>query len=360
MRSAATRLLASRLGTRRSRCITQSFQQQRYIAFDQSSRNSAIRSFFQHLEANYGNLSELIDRGPASETIVSPDGILHPHHLSRLFRHEATALHVQNYYHSADAARLGEEILLESMERTRSGGGSSNWKISTSRGLESSDVGTCGEHTPYNVAVAREYQAATAATATRGKPTALDEYFEGVQREFRSRRKRRCSSKTHDNASDYYQLWPLDKFRLDMDESWPSGAGLARETKQKGDDTFPRPFGGGLPRIMYGPTRWKRGFIHVDEMGPLNIHKGLFSANIYLKLPEKGSIKDAGDLYIWPLGVRSRWDWYRVSVRSCAFITCTPFVISLASCGIIYFRMQSFYLDYPLKILKHKYSFIRN
>ena len=63
----------------------------------------------------------------------------------------------------------------------------------------------------------------------------------------------------------------------------------------------------------------------MDEMGPLNSNRGLFSANIYLTVPEvepqkpgedpsaKTEIKDAGCLYIWPLGVRSRWDWYRVS-----------------------------------------------
>ena len=73
-----------------------------------------------------------------------------------------------------------------------------------------------------------------------------------------------------------------------------------------------RPFGGGLPRIMRGPTRWKCGFIHVDELGPLDPNRGLFSANIYLNMPPEN--KDKGGLYVWPLGVRSRLDWYRVSL----------------------------------------------
>lgn len=287
-------------------------QQHRSISFDQSSRNSAIQSFFQLLEENHGNLSSLIDKGPAAETIVAEDGVLHPHHLNRLFRHEATALHVKNFYHSQSAKRLGEELIRESVARMKSGG-SSNWKVSTSRGLESSDVGTLGEHTPYNVAVAKDHY------GTTEKHSAVNEYFEGVHREFRSRRRQR--SVESDN-SDYYQLWPLDKLRLELEESWPSGAGLARETTPKGDNTIPRPFGGGLPRIMYGPTRWKRGFIHVDEMGPLDETKGLFSANIYLTMPEEieGGINDAGSLYIWPLGVRSRWDWYRVSACKLLFV----------------------------------------
>ena len=83
--------------------------------------------------------------------------------------------------------------------------------------------------------------------------------------------------------------------------------------------------GGGLPRIMIGPTRWRKGFVHVDEMAPLSTKEGLFSANIYLQLPDKKEDTDekrnnddrpsTGDnvLEIWPLNIRNRWDWYRVS-----------------------------------------------
>ena len=81
---------------------------------------------------------------------------------------------------------------------------------------------------------------------------------------------------------------------------------------------------------MRGPTRWKRGFIHVDEMSPLNATKGLFSANIYLSMPSienksdedmdgadddvDAHKRDSGGLNIWPLGVRSRLDWYRNAI----------------------------------------------
>jgi len=270
---------------------------------------------------------------------VSDDGILHPHHLVRLFQHQATALHVRNFFHPESAERLGEELIQESLR----GGGGNNWKVSTSRGLESSDVATLGEHSPYNVAVARNRNNQSGSNA-EGSSSAIDEYFEGVQREFQSRRRRpRSSSSLNENDGEHYQLWPLDKLRLELEEAWPSGAGLAREPMQQNSDAnfgnhhpqhpHPRPFGGGLPRIMRGPTRWKRGFIHVDELGPLDATRGLFSANIYLTMPESSETnasegvhsatkddradaksywrKDAGGLYVWPLGVRSRWDWYK-------------------------------------------------
>ena len=52
-------------------------------------------------------------------------------------------------------------------------------------------------------------------------------------------------------------------------------------------------------------------------MGPLDEQKGLFSANIYLQLPDDGytddDISQEGQtvIQIWPVGIRSRWDWYR-------------------------------------------------
>ncbi|KAL3762212.1 hypothetical protein ACHAWU_004750 [Discostella pseudostelligera] len=307
--------------------------------------------------------------------------------------HDATALHVRNFYNGECAQRLAMELLMNDETQrghggvvggANSGGGGSgsggsssrkNWKINTPRGLESSDVMTVGEHMPYNVA----YTSSVATTNgnlkmnedigsisnTNTLPASpIDEYFEAVQREFRLRRQPKkialCSSVKHDNSDDnrtnnncinnddddcaslhdrgyhyYHPLWPLDKLRLELEEAWPSGAGLAREDISKRKDIndsktsnarYARPFGGGLPRIMQGPTRWKRGFIHVDELGPLDDTRGLFSANIYLTVPgsySSGSIgssnndedwkRDAGALYVWPLGVRSRLDWYRAS-----------------------------------------------
>ena len=270
-------------------------QQHRRTFMTYQNRSAEIQNFFRHIEENYGNLSDLIDKGSAAETIVAEDGILHPQHLSRLFQHDATALHVKGFYHKASALKLSEELIQESIHH------SDNWKVSTSRGLESSDVATLGKHSPYTVAVARDQHS----NSGHGK----EEYFNGVKEEFISRRK--SSTFNKDGKASYYQLWPLDKLRLELEESWSSGVGLAREeTKQQHGHT--RPFGGGLPRIMRGPTRWKRGFIHVDELGPLDPNRGLFSANIYLNMPPEN--KDKGGLYVWPLGVRSRLDWYRVSL----------------------------------------------
>jgi hypothetical protein len=63
--------------------------------------------------------------------------------------------------------------------------------------------------------------------------------------------------------------------------------------------------------IMMGPTQWKKGFIHVDEMAPLSSTTGLFfSANVCLQLAENA--KTDGVIQIWPVGIRSRWDWCRV------------------------------------------------
>lgn len=273
-------------------------QHQQRRQFSSRTRNDAIQALFRHLESNYGNLPSLIDTGSAAETIVADDGIIHTNHLKRLFEHDATALHVRNFYNAESAKQLGEELIQESLRK-----GGKNWKVSTSRGLESSDVGTLGEHSPYNVAVARERESISSSHKdgdSKAAATPIDEYFAGVQREFQSRRRKGMG----------YQLWPLDKLRLELDEAWLFGAGLARENKDQH-----RAFGGGLPRIMRGPTRWK-GFIHVDDLGPLDSNRGLFSANIYLTVPDTDANKhaDAGALYIWPLGVRSRLDWYRNAI----------------------------------------------
>ena len=268
--------------------------------FASQTRKDAIQALFRHLESNYGNLSSLIDTGTAAETIVVDDGIIHTNHLKRLFEHDATALHIRNFYNAESAKQLGEELIQESLRK-----GGSNWRVSTSRGLESSDVFTLGEHSPYNVAVARQRESINSSHKDRDSEdatTPIDEYFAGVHREFHSRRQKGMG----------YQLWPLDKLRLELDEAWLFGAGLARENKDQR-----RAFGGGLPRIMRGPTRWK-GYIHVDELGPLDSSRGLFSANMYLTVPDTAANKqadaDAGALYIWPLGVRSRLDWYRNAI----------------------------------------------
>lgn len=253
--------------------------QQLSVTSRKAESAAALRTFFQWLETNYGGLP--MDTGPAAEVIRSDH--LQRDHLHRLFTHNATAIHIQGFYDKEGSKAIGASLAQE--ERA---GKAHNWKVSTSRGLESSDVITLGAHTPFNIA------------AASGLQKDREEYFEGVLQEFKSRRFSATDGKP--------QLWPLDLLRLELDEQWQSGAGLAREERGQR-----RPFSGGLPRIMKGPTRWRKGFIHVDEMGPLDARNGLFSANIYLQLPDDQQTTQ-NILEIWPVGIRSRWDWYRNAI----------------------------------------------
>ncbi|CAN0373217.1 unnamed protein product [Ectocarpus sp. 13 AM-2016] len=94
-------------------------------------------------------------------------------------------------------------------------------------------------------------------------------------------------------------LGPLDKLRLELDEVWPEGASVRKNEEGKA-------FLAGVARVMRGPTRYVEGFMHVDELAPMIESRGTFSANVYLKVPPTG-----GELAVWPLAVRSRWDFYR-------------------------------------------------
>ena len=94
-------------------------------------------------------------------------------------------------------------------------------------------------------------------------------------------------------------LAPLDKLRLELDEVWPEGASVRKNEAG-------RAFLAGVARVMRGPTRYVEGFMHVDELAPMVDSGGTFSANVYLKVPPTG-----GELAVWPLAVRSRWDFYR-------------------------------------------------
>ena len=248
------------------------------------------------------SLKPFLETGPRAEVITVSDGIIRREHLQRLMAHEALGLHVKRFYDVEGAKLLGREL-----EEEVKAGKARNWRVSTVRGNESSDVSTLGEHVPYNVACGNMVES----------PTALDDYFDGVQREFRSRRKSRkiCYDDNQQNLREHNenkhasfrrgyisQLWPLDKLRLELDEIWPGGAGLGREI----NNSRSRCFSGGLPRIMQGPTRWKRGFIHVDDFNPLDVNRGLFSANIYLQLPTSKDHKKEGAtdgaLHLWPFG----------------------------------------------------------
>lgn len=281
---------------------------------------TAMQQFFETLEKRFGGILPM-DSGPASDIMVRDT--LRASDLKRLFEHQATALHVRNFFPKESAIQLGARLAQDVKD-----GKARNWKVSTSKGLESSDVFTLGEHVPYNIAVASQ---------------TVDEYHEQVVEELSLRRRDSETNKAK-------ELWPLDLFRLELDQAWPKGAGLARAPKEP--DLY---MGGGLSRIMLGPTRWKRGFVHVDELAPLSTSNGFFSANIYLQLPDTENVdKPQNILEIWPLGVRNKWDWYKVRlIRERSVLAVGSFLAHQS--GLI--RMHTHCPHYPLKMLRDRLHF---
>lgn len=201
-------------------------------------------------------------------------------HLKMLFNHEVTAIQIKSFYPPFYAEALGREIANDAKSEAE------NWKIITQQGnLETSDVYTFGDHVPFNIATAMNK---------------TDDYFNGVQNQLRKQRRRLIDV----NGGIEPRLYPLDQLRLELDDVWQGGAGLARDKITK------RPLGCGLPRIMMGPTRWKKGFVHADEYCPIRLGQGLFSGNIYLNLPTNESNQNEGHLHLWNLNIFSDKDWY--------------------------------------------------
>ena len=305
-------------------------------ANDATSKDNTINNVDIDIDMNSTNTKHINTNNGNDDVVVTRDS-LELEDLERLFRHEIAALRVRGFYPAKAALGLGKELASEGNTKS-----AQNWKVSTSRGLESSDVFTVGRHPPHNIAFAN---------------SALEEYFGEVRNELRDRRGLPIVSNTtattkemiattsqeHENSVNTNngnrshqeeeqqrqrqpRLWPLDLLRLELDELWPGGAGLARAesvstsigTSSGGpSDGKSRCMGGGLPRLMVGPTRWKKGLVHVDELAPLNHRKGCFSANVYLQLPYGSSSsanieEEQPVMEIWPLGIRSKWDWYRV------------------------------------------------
>ena len=262
-----------------------------------------------------------MDVGESAEILTS-HRIIRTDHLQRLLSHNALSIHVKEFYRPSElASAIGRHLAQQAVE-----GKARNWKVMRGhqRGMESTDVMTVGEHDPYNIAVANG---------------TTQKYFNSVRNEFQHRRQpqhldellfhRQGDSSTSSSSPSSLPpvsiLWPLDQVRLELDEAWPGGTGLARqkqEEESRGGNGQTNPskakvFGGGLPRIMMGPTRWKHGLVHVDQFAPLSTTQGLFSANIYLQLPnqKEESIQTGGNadgvLEIWPLGIRNQWEWYK-------------------------------------------------
>ncbi|KAG5188681.1 hypothetical protein JKP88DRAFT_177784 [Tribonema minus] len=230
-----------------------------------AGRAEGMSALFRAVEKRFGNLESL--REPASVGVITADE-LRREDLEALFEHRAAAVHVKGFYPAAAAAALAAR--LELMETT-------NWEISSGRGLESSDVTSIS--VPFNVALGKG-------------PEAVEAYFAAARA-----LQRRLRAPPAPGAPPL--LPPIDQLRLELDELWPHGARAARDARG-------RAFLPGLPRIMRGPTRSLAGFVHVDDLAPLRAARGLFSANAYLRMPPAG-----GALAVYPLAVRTRWDFYR-------------------------------------------------
>ena len=282
-------------------------------SFSTSTTADGTRQFFEWLEKSFGGNLPMDESNSRSAEVLTSSKKIQLDDLQRLFNHDALAIHVKDFYPQSSAIQLANELAMEQDH-------AQNWKVSTAHGLESSDVLTLGA-TPYNMAVAKS-------KSDDDRSSSLDDYYEQVTQEFENRRRRQQGS---DETSK--MVWPLDQLRLELDEVWPSGAGLARNPQNPQQCKS-----GGLTRITKGPTRWKQGFIHVDEMAPLSSASGYFSANIYLQLPNNDNgNKSKGEpvLDIWPLGIRNRWDWYKVCRDRCSSIISLQYTISPLSlvCG---------------------------
>lgn len=103
-----------------------------------SQRREGVALFARELERRFGRIEDLFEEPSVDvitrATLTKPD-------LEALFNHQASAVHVPGFYPlEASAVAAGR---LE-------GQSTQNWKVSSPRGLESSDVLSVGK--PYNVA----------------------------------------------------------------------------------------------------------------------------------------------------------------------------------------------------------------
>ena len=256
----------------------------------QAVRHGAIRDMFVEVERRWGDLGKLMDSSLRVER-----GALSRGALERLFGHETLALVVPGF-----VAR--PEPLAQALVAASASASARNWSVSSSRGLESSDVqavggtprggrvgtvrffvrvrpATAGEFVRYNMAVASG---------------ATEAYFESDVASASAFLRRACSGDGTDASGGSV----LDRLRSELDDHWAHGCSAHRDDRG-------RPHHAGLGRVMAGPTRFEEGFVHVDELAAVSRSRGSFSANVYLRQPSEG-----GHLELWPLAFRSRWEFY--------------------------------------------------
>ena len=250
---------------------------------------NTILSAFSLLERRFGSIDAIWDKG-ASIVTIEKDEFLTKRELGKLFRHEAVAVVVKEFYPRGLREKVVAKIL-DAKNRNML----ENWSVShAERGQEESDVDTLG--VPHNVAVAKNQ---------------ADKYFKDSLQQIRNWRmldndNDNDNNNGNDNEKEFkLSIGPMDKLRLEMDEIWPDGCMLSKHDKSG------LPFLPGIPRVMnplskYDPNRWTRGFAHVDELAIMKDNQGLYSANIYLQNALSG-----GELLIWPITFKDRWNFYR-------------------------------------------------
>lgn len=103
-----------------------------------SQRREGVARFARELERRFGRIEDLYEE-PSVDVIKS--SALTKNALQKLFTHQACAVHVPGFYPADAAASVSHRLESKSTQ---------NWKVSSPRGLESSDVLSVGK--PYNVA----------------------------------------------------------------------------------------------------------------------------------------------------------------------------------------------------------------
>ena len=217
---------------------------------------SFVPSTFQQIEKNYGDINALVDTKMSILKLKANQ--VTERSLKKLFRHEVAAIRVPNFFPAEACDYLSESFLEQP---------TSNWKVSSSRGMESSDVESIV--TPYNVALGQG-------------PECVQQYFENAKHFTRSLRKNagrlnasanacttRLDNQGEGGASHHFifpTLTPIDLLRLQLDETWPNGATIGKDTKS-GNHLL-----AGAVRIMRGGQHGSnnstssQGFIHVDDL----------------------------------------------------------------------------------------------
>lgn len=103
-----------------------------------SRRREGVANFARELERRFGRIEDLFEE-PTVDVITMET--FDRSSLEALFLHRACAVHVPGFYPKQAAAEVAKRLERQTTQ---------NWKVSSPRGLESSDVLSVGK--PYNVA----------------------------------------------------------------------------------------------------------------------------------------------------------------------------------------------------------------